>query len=96
MRQIQQAIEAIILDKFPDCALMPSYAPITQIHYFQITTKLQSPDFSVILPPGFMMTQLHVKSGHLIFEAMVHTQVFLELYGQKLFIQPVPSTVERN
>ena len=75
---------------------MPSYAPITQIHYFQITTNLQMPDFSVNMPHGFLMTQLHVKSGHLVFEVMVHSQVFLELYGQKLFIQPAPSTVERN
>lgn len=68
---------------------MPSYAPLTQIHYFQITTEQKDPSFSIHMPPGFLMTQVHVKEGQLVFEALIHSQVFLELYAQKLFMQPV-------
>lgn len=82
MQQIQQAIIAIILDKFPGCNIMPSYEPETGLHIFNL--NISNPNttiFSIVMPAGFLMTQIHVKQGRQIFfEMMIHDQVFRELY----------------
>lgn len=78
---MQQAIIAVILDKFPDCDILPSYEKETGLHLFQMIFEAPDPTFHIKMPAGFLMTQIHVKKQkQVVFEMMIHEQIFIELY----------------
>lgn len=81
METIQQAIVAVILNKFPGCDILPAYEPETGLHIFQMIFEVKDPSYKIIMPPGFLMTQIHVKNGkQVVFEMMIHQEVFKGLY----------------
>lgn len=81
MNEIQQAIIAVILDKFPGCDLMPSYDKETGLHLFQMICQKENSTFSIRMPEGFLITQLHVKNGkQIVWEMLIHEQIFMEVY----------------
>lgn len=86
MQKLVQPIIAILQDRFPESIISPSYAKLTQIHYFQISVPKKDTSFSVVMPPGYLMTSVHVTDTTISFEVLIHSRVFIELYGSKLFI----------
>lgn len=74
-------IVSVILHYFPDADILPTYNPETGLHIFQVIMEGQQPVTSIKMPEGFFMTQVHFKGKRVVFEMLIHQQVYLDIYA---------------
>lgn len=81
---IQMDIIAVILHFFPEVDILPSYEKETGLHLFQVILEAPKPTFSITMPAGFLMSEIHVREGKaVVFQMLIHEEVFKGIYMPK-------------
>lgn len=84
MPTTQMDIIAVILHFFPDVDILPSYEKETGLHLFQVILEAPKPTFSIKMPSGFLISEIHVRDGKsVVFQMLIHEEVFKGIYMPK-------------
>ena len=83
--EFQQLILDFVAQFFPHCDVLYSYSREADLHILEMILESPNATFEVAAPKGFIITNFRVKNGrHVIFNLMIHSAIFQELYNPAL------------